>query len=176
MYRISSGTAAGALIILVCWVYQASKSTKDKKGVVKLQLGSMPYIPWILRSWNERSLPPWLWWSNSRHLPARIVLVCKSRISTSRRTIVPSLSVQLPGSLPTLKWERPPTITISLFPLSLVTRLQVCPHRGVVICGPTVHTREVRFKKAVSAYTLPFWGTFQIWYLENLLKTGFSPH
>ena len=53
MYRVPSGPAVGALIVLVNWVYQASKSTKNKKGVIRFHLGSMSYIPWILRSWNQ---------------------------------------------------------------------------------------------------------------------------
>ena len=71
MYRISSGPATLAHIVLVYWVYQASKSTKDKEAVVKLYLSSMPNIPRILRTWNQafkRNLPLWIWWSKSPSL------------------------------------------------------------------------------------------------------------
>ena len=64
------------------------------------------------------------------------------------------MQLSVGGSEPELVWDRPPTITISLSPLLLVIRLQVCPHRAVVKSGPLVHSWDVRLRKAVFAYSL----------------------
>ena len=99
----------------------------------------------VLKS-NNQLITSWIHFPQIIHLPGRIVFVSKLRISTSRSVMVLPI-VQLSGSLPAL--VLPPTMTISFCPESNVTRLHVCPHRGVVIVGPSVHSWEVRFRKPV---------------------------